>query len=80
MQQDQVIAKVKTATEALLSLMGVYYFCLINYPQQANGALLFNQERVLRDSIHPKHKITLKKATKAMDDHKEEEVKKDLFD
>ena len=78
--KGDVHAKCKSATDAILGLMGFYYSFLLSYPYQANGALLFVQDRVLKDNAHTADQKPLRKAVKAMDEFKKLSEEKNLFD
>ena len=68
-----VVCKAKSAVEAILGLMGIYYSVCLEYPSQCTGALLYVQKEVLGDVLHKKDEAVLKKAANDLQLFVEEE-------
>jgi hypothetical protein len=78
MLRDKVVVKAAGAVEALLQVMGLFYAAAMPYPSTLFGTLLFVQEQVLKDVLHPKDKLQLTKFIKEMTSFRDN-VSDDIF-
>ena len=58
MIKQSIIKKASSAVNAVLTLMGIYYMAMLQYPSNCSAALLYKQGQVLQDEVHSKVFLT----------------------